>query len=114
MSRSNYDKFPKISVPNSEGKCVAGWKSCAERLRVAVAKRSTKRTVIVIECYSGVNETEIVGELKTLLKPVRVIRSAEAMLESAAIESLVAPFLGGNDPVFGFLSGLTLPQFFDP
>ncbi len=29
------------------------------------------------------------------------------------IERLVEPFLGGDDPVFGWLSDLTLPQFFD-
>ncbi|HEX4263174.1 MAG TPA: class I mannose-6-phosphate isomerase [Verrucomicrobiae bacterium] len=113
MSRSNYNKFPKISVPNSGGKCVAGWQNCAERLKVTICQRDARRTVVVLECYPGVNETEIIGELNTRLKPALVVRSAEAMLESAAIETLVAPFLGGNDPVFGFLSGLTLPQFFD-
>jgi mannose-6-phosphate isomerase class I len=35
------------------------------------------------------------------------------MLPAEQIEALVAPFLGGDDPVFGFMSGLTLPQFFD-
>ena len=35
------------------------------------------------------------------------------MLPPEKIDALVAPFLGGDDPVFGFLSGLTLPQFFD-
>jgi mannose-6-phosphate isomerase class I len=113
MSRSNYDKFPKISVPNSGGKCVAGWQNCAERLSAAIAKRNARRTVLIVECYPGVSETEIIGELKARLKPSLVVRSEEAMLESATIEALVTPFLGGNDPVFGFLSGLTLPKFFD-
>jgi hypothetical protein len=114
MSRSNYDKFPKVNVPNSEGKCVAGWKNCAGRLRIAVAQRSTKRTAVVVECYPGVNEAEIIEELQALLKPALLVRSAQALLDRGSIETLVAPFLGGNDPVFGFLSGLTLPQFFDP
>ncbi|HWD91381.1 MAG TPA: class I mannose-6-phosphate isomerase [Verrucomicrobiae bacterium] len=113
MSRSNYDKFPKISVPNSGGKCVAGWQDCAARLNAAISRRNAQRTVLVVECYPGVNEAEIIGELTARLKPALVVRPGEAMLESAAIETLVAPFLGGNDPVFGFLSGLTLPQFFD-
>ena len=45
---------------------------------------------------------------------VLALQAAEAMLPPSRIEALVAPFLGGDDPVFGFLSGLTLPQFFDP
>lgn len=113
MSRSNYDKFPKISVPNSGGKCVAGWQNCAERLKVAISRRNTKRTVLVVECYPGVNETEVIEELNAHLKPALIVRSEEALLESASIDALVTPFLGGNDPVFGFLSGLTLQQFFD-
>src|ERR1700753_1880279 len=107
---ANYDKFPKISVPNSAGKCVAGWQNCAERLDVAISRRAARRTVLVVECYPGVNETEIIGELSARLKPALVVRAEEAMLESASIDTLVAPFLGGNDRVFGFLSGLALPQ----
>src|SRR4051812_26802761 len=110
--RPNYDKFPKVSVPNSSGKCVAGWQNCAERLSVAIRQRNAQRTVLVVECYPGVNETEIIGELNTRLKPALVVRAEEAMLEGASVDALVAPFLGGNDPVFGFLSGLSLPQFF--
>lgn len=34
------------------------------------------------------------------------------MLPPEQIDALAAPFLGGDDPVFGFLCGLTLPQFF--
>ncbi|MEI9960500.1 MAG: hypothetical protein WDM76_05000 [Limisphaerales bacterium] len=32
---------------------------------------------------------------------------------AANIEKLVEPFLGGDDPVFGFHCDLTLPDFFD-
>jgi mannose-6-phosphate isomerase class I len=35
------------------------------------------------------------------------------MLRPEQIDHLVEPFLGSADPVFGFLSGLVLPQFFD-
>jgi mannose-6-phosphate isomerase class I len=113
MSQSNYDKFPKITVPNTSGACVAGWDASAQRLREAIERRNQRRTVVAIECYPGVDEQEILEALVARLKPALVIRSVEAMLEKSEIESLVAPFLGGDDPVFGFLSGLKLPQFFD-
>jgi mannose-6-phosphate isomerase class I len=35
------------------------------------------------------------------------------MYAADKIDALVAPFLGGNDPVFGYLSGVALPNFFD-
>ena len=46
------------------------------------------------------------------LKPARIVSAAEALKSEAEINGLCKPFLGGEDPVFGFLSGLTMPQFF--
>lgn len=53
------------------------------------------------------------SELSTRLNPSLVIAASDALRPQQEIESLVAPFLGGDDPVFGFLCGLTLRQFFD-
>ncbi len=114
MRRANYDKFPRISVPNSAGACVAGWGAGVERLRQAVAERGARKTTIVVECYPGVDEREVLCQLQAGLRPALALRAEEALLAPREIETLVAPFLGGDDPVFGFLSGLTLPQFFAP
>ena len=53
------------------------------------------------------------AELKARLAPVLAVEACRAMLAPDRIDKLVAPFLGGDDPVFGFLTGLTLPEFFD-
>jgi mannose-6-phosphate isomerase class I len=111
--KRNYDKFPKVNVPDSAGACVAGWAPCAERLRRAIAERNGGRTVLVIECYPGVNEAEILTEIRNTLTPALVLQVAQALLPPERIEALVAPYLGGSDPVFGFMSGLKLPEFFD-
>jgi mannose-6-phosphate isomerase class I len=112
MRQSNYDKYPSIQVPNSANACVVGWDAIALRLTKSVADRT--RTVVTIDCYPGVNETQIANELTARLKPATVIRTSDAMLTPEEVDRLVAPFLGGNDPVFGFLSGLVLLQFFSP
>jgi mannose-6-phosphate isomerase class I len=114
MKRSTYDRFPVVTVPGSEGMCVAGWEAIADRLLQAVALRGAARTVLVVECYPGVHEDEVSRELAARLRPVLTVRARDAMLPSDEIQTLVAPFLGGDDPVFGFLSGLGLPQFLDP
>jgi mannose-6-phosphate isomerase class I len=114
MNRSNYDKFPKVDIPNSAGRCVVGWEACANRLQRAIAIRGADRTVMVIECYPGVNAAEVIHELQKRLAPQLILRAAEAMLNPDQIENLVTPFLGKDDPVFGFLTGLTLPEFFNP
>jgi mannose-6-phosphate isomerase class I len=112
MTQSNYDKFPVIDVPDSANACVTGWDAIAEQLRQAIARRSARKTVLVVECYPGVHEGEVRQELERRLRPTLTFRTADVLLSPERIDALVAPFLGGDDPVFGFLSGLTLPQFF--
>ena len=112
-NRSNYEKCPVVDVPGGAGACVAGWDAIAVRLREAIDRRGSRRTVLAVECYAGVAEDDVLFELKQRLAPKLVLRAADAILRPGQIDALVAPFLGGDDPVFGFLSGLVLPQFFD-
>lgn len=112
MNKSSYDKAPMVAAPGPASACVRGWDAIAEKLLAASA--SLPRKVITIECYTGVDESAIVLELGRRLSPALVLRTDDALLTPSQIDSLAAPFLGGNDPVFGFLSGLSLPQFFDP
>lgn len=113
MRKSNYDKFPFVPVPNSAGACAIGWNAIGTKLQHAIDKRAARKTVVVVECYIGVHEDEILRELQSRLKPALALRANRAMLPPGKIDALVAPFLGGNDPVFGFLTSLTLPEFFD-
>ena len=113
--RSNYDKFPCVEVPGAgENACTLGWAAISRRLRDAVQALGREKTILAIECYSGVNEQQIASELSATLKPALTIHAGDAILPPAQIDHLVAPFLGDDDPVFGFLSGLKLPSFFDP
>lgn len=114
MSRSNYDKSPFVAVPGGEKACVTGWDGIAERLRQIIAQRATRKTVVTVECYPGVAEEDILHELRQRLSPTLVLHAREALLPPGQIDTLVAPFLGGDDPVFGFLSELELAEFFDP
>jgi mannose-6-phosphate isomerase class I len=109
----NYDKFPVVAVPDSADACCVGWEAIAARLLKGIARRDSRRTVMVVECYPGVDENEVLGQLQRRLTPALVLRMSEALLPLGRINELTAPFLGKDDPVFGFLSGLTLPEFFD-
>ncbi|HTV39817.1 MAG TPA: class I mannose-6-phosphate isomerase [Candidatus Sulfotelmatobacter sp.] len=112
--KSNYDKFPVVAVPQSAGACVTGLEHCAERLRRAISARGARKTVLVVECYPGVDSTALLQQLQQVLSPALSLHASNAMLPPEKIDALAAPFLGGDDPVFGFLSDLSLPQFFDP
>jgi predicted NBD/HSP70 family sugar kinase len=61
-----------------------------------------------------VDTTEITRELADGLSPDRIVQSEDSALHTNAINRLVEPCLGNGDPVFGCLSSLCLPEFFDP
>jgi mannose-6-phosphate isomerase class I len=103
---SNYDKRPSVDAP---GQCWVGWDDIAATLK----RVGTARTILAVECYPGVDEAEILAELARRLQPALAINSSEALLPPAAIDRLVTPCLGGDDPVFGFMSDLRLEAFFD-
>jgi mannose-6-phosphate isomerase class I len=113
MRKPNYDKLPFVQVPDGGACCDRGWTDISGRLRQAIGQRAARKTVLVVECYPGVDEAALLHELKCRLGPVLALSAAGAMLPPERIDALVAPFLGGDDPVFGFLCGLELPQFFD-
>ena len=113
VRRSNYDKFPVVPVPDSAEACVAGWDAIGDRLRQVIARRGARRTLLVVECYPGVHEDEVRQALELQLRPALTVKAADAMRSPAEVDALVEAFLGGDDPVFGFLSDLALPQFFD-
>lgn len=110
---SNYDKVPSVSVPGGRGRCVAGWPAVTARLADAVKARGTGTNVMVIECYAGVQVDEITEALASL-SPVAVVRSAEAFRTEQEIDQRVAPFNGGDDPIFGCITSLEMQDFMDP
>lgn len=111
--RSNYDKQPCVTVSSTAGDtCVAGWDAIAAQLGQRVTGRGA--AVLVVDCYVGVHVDELREELSRRLQPSLVVNSREAFGGEDAIERLVEPFLGGDDPLFGFLCGLTMDRFLDP
>ena len=110
----NYDQRPFVTVPDGANACVAGWPEIADRLRGLLAAHHGPRTVLVIDCYVGVDVAELCRELAMRLNPAQTIHSLDVFLPPESIERLVAPYLGGDDPIFGYLSGLTMPQLLDP
>src|SRR5437764_12353174 len=101
--KSNYDKSPCVQVP--EGACSCGWPAIGRRVNEAVRAQGAGRTIVAVDCYTGVNEKQVMSELTRTLQPTESIYASDAMLSVSEIDRLVAPFLGGDDPVFGFLCG---------
>lgn len=115
MRKSNYDKKPIVAIPSTGDACVSGWHAIAERLKAAITPRSRQgtRCVVGVDCYPGGQTAEMLRILTELLSPSLAIAAGEALLSPEKIDTLIEPYLGGDDPVFGRLGNLDLPQFFD-
>ncbi len=124
LRRPNYDKHPCVTVSGQPADAaVRGWSAVCARIHSSITSRAASahgpaKTVVAIECYPEVFQEEISSALLQHLAPAlrseRLFLSAEAFLSPAAVDALVAPELGGDDPVFGRLSRLTLDRFLDP
>ena len=90
MRKPNYDRFPFVAVPGGENACVQGWDAIATRLQQAVEKKNITKLVLVVECYTGVDETQVLTELKSRLKPALVVDARESLLSPAERNAVAA------------------------
>jgi mannose-6-phosphate isomerase class I len=104
MRTANYDKFPTVSMPSAHANdCWAGWDAIAAQVQAAAGKSGKAAVIVAVECYPGVDDDSVREELATLLKPSKTLDSKDAFKSTAEIEAIATPYLGGNDPVFGYL-----------
>ncbi len=115
LRHSTYDKVPSVRVLGFEGDLSKGWEAIGERLKAAVESRGGASGVLAVECYSGLLDEEVLPALRTGLEIDAVIETErDVFLEPQAVDALVAPWLGGDDPIFGFLTRLRMEDFLDP
>ncbi|MEX1118582.1 MAG: class I mannose-6-phosphate isomerase [Terrimicrobiaceae bacterium] len=111
LGDSTYDKFPVVEVAGHS--CWRGWEEIGAELRTAAEKLGA-HAVIAIECYSGVLDEELIPNLTRAFPGALFIGTeAEAFRSPDEVDALVAPDLGGDDPIFGRLTRLHLRDFLD-
>jgi hypothetical protein len=114
MPRTNYDKTPFIRV--SGHACDSGWAAIGARIMAAVAACGKPRVSVVVETYAGVADEELLPELMAALQVADaavVVTTREVFKDAAEIDKLCGPELGGDDPVFGRMTRLTMMDFVD-
>jgi mannose-6-phosphate isomerase class I len=111
MKTGRYDKFPVVEISDVGGQALRGWPEICRELLSAIDASSTP--VLAIECYPGVFQEEIGAALRAACAEIELVDMQAALLPEKDITQLAARFTGGDDPVFGFMSDLTLRNFFD-
>ncbi|OAQ40344.1 mannose-6-phosphate isomerase [Pedobacter psychrophilus] len=108
--KSNYNKRPSISVNANDGECVSGWDAIKNKL--AIKTESGKKNIIVVDCYTGVYDDELISNFKNIVDPSHIFLSSDAMKSAEEIDKMVYPDVT-DDEVFGYLTRLHLQDFFD-
>lgn len=103
-----FRRYPTIPIEGYSRSAVGGRSAIVSQLRLLCQNR--KRTVIVAECYPGVDQDEL-RELFAPLEPAEVIHSDDLALPPAEIDILIQRDLT-DDPVFGILTAKRLDEFF--
>ena len=113
LTTSRYDKTPIVAVDGHP--CWTGWDAICTRLGEAIRALQKSNVVVAIECYSGILDEELIPALSAGLGATAFHETAKTVFKTpAAVDALVAPWLGGDDPVFGFMTSLTMMDFLVP
>ena len=106
---SNYNKIPVNTVKGYDHHCIGSWYDIRERIDEIT--KDLKSAVIVVECYHGLYEEEILDNLSSLSR-VRIIDVSKAYKKPSEIETLIYPEIT-DDPIFGRLTKLSINDYFD-
>ena len=110
--RSNYDKSPFIQVEGQDYACLEGWDAVCRTIVSAVGALKSSRKVVLLECYPGVQDDEVLPKLQAAL-PGRWILTKDALLPEEKILRMIYPDVT-DDAVFGYITRLEMSDFFDP
>jgi len=111
-AKPNFNSAPYIEVKGREDECFSGWESILSEIRNAALSQTKTQKVIVIECYQGVHQDEILSAVKEFLKPGLLIDAAGAFLAEENITAMTHPDVT-DDRTFGYISRLDMADFLD-
>lgn len=104
MRKSNYDKYPATGI---EGDIVVGWGDIL-RLFGSLLERHGR---LAIDCYVGVREEELLGQLGRL-GDVAVVNVRDLYHDESHVRAMTERFMT-EDVLFGYVTNLELADYFD-
>ena len=110
--RSNFNKWPFVEVPGDHTVYV-DWKSITDQLRLEVTSKQKDKVIIVVEYYQGVIRETLDDALKNGIDPDLFINAKDLIWPEQTIKEMVWQDVT-DDRIFGYLTRLTMNQFFDP
>ena len=109
---SDFQKFPFIEI-KTRSKVYKGWSEINSQIISAASKIIKEKKIIIVECYQGTFEKEIIWELSKGIKPDLLIISENLYLDENKIKEMIYPDVT-DDRIFGYITRLEIGAYFNP
>lgn len=104
MRKSNYDKYPATGI---EGDIVVGWGDILQLFGSLLERHGR----LAIDCYVGVREEELLGQLGRL-GDVAGVNVRDLYHDESRVRAMTELFMT-EDVLFGYVTNLELADYFD-
>ena len=104
----NYDKYPYVEVKKYADEGFCGYESIMSILE----EKMKNKKIIVVDCYPGVDDREVLPELKKALNPDLVIESKNIFYDENTLNKMMYPHLS-DDRVRGVMYYGKMHDFVD-
>lgn len=106
--KSEYDRFPETVIKGCENEAVQGYETICATLKAKLGSGK----VISVDCYPGVDDSEVLTALKAGLAPDTVFNSEDIFFDGDELTRKMQPFLT-DDRVRGVMYYGVMSDFVD-
>ncbi len=110
--KSNYDKSPSVEVIGFEDHFTEGWSKICEVINDKIVLLNKDKCIIVVDCYLGLHDHEIITALRNGIKHEYFINFSEALKSEEEIRQITQQDVTDDD-IFGYMTRLNLADFYD-
>lgn len=110
---SNYDKSPVVRMPEAFASCCyTDWEDITAALQQRIQTINKPRTTLVVECYQGVLDAELILSLKQAFPDALFLLSGQGMLPEEVLNVRLKDDIT-DDEIFGYMTRLNMDCYFD-
>lgn len=106
--KANYDKYPHTEVKGYENAGIAGYDAIINVIKGQLKEKK----VVVVDCYPGVNDEEVLSAFENGLQPTAVIKSEDIFYDGKTLNSMMEAHLT-TDRVRGVMYYGPMTDFVD-
>jgi len=106
----NYDKYPVVQVPGFEGACFRGWDKVMDEIKGRLS--AERPQIVVFECYQGVNDKEVLDQIRRRFPSASLYLSSDAMKPQDRLFEILKDDIT-DDEVFGYMTRYHIDVYFD-